>query len=274
MRAHLLQYDIAWEDREANFRTVEAMVRGADADEGDLVILPEMFDSGFSLNHETTADDRNETLGFLCALARDFGVWVHGSRTIRHCHERMARNMATVIDPEGEPVCEYAKMHPFSFGRESERFTGGRDIASYAWRPSLEQGDGADGESATVGCAICYDLRFPELFRALAAEGCEVFAIGANWPAARQDHWRTLLRARAIENQAIVFAVNRSGEDPYIKYAGGTIALDAKGEVLGELAHEPGVLSVEAPIGELREWRKTFPALQDQRLGIRTTITE
>jgi omega-amidase len=118
-----------------------------------------------------------------------------------------------------------------------------------------------------VAPAICYDLRFPELFRtATLKHHTGVFALGACWPVSRQHHWRALAIARAIENQAYMLAVNRTGRDPKLEYAGGTIAVTPKGDVLGELGPEPGVLSVPVNPREVRRWREKFPALGDVRL--------
>jgi predicted amidohydrolase len=114
--------------------------------------------------------------------------------------------------------------------------------------------------------AICYDLRFPELFRLGLLKGAEVYALGANWPDARQAHWRALLIARAIENQAFVLGVNRTGRDPHLNYAGGSIAVGPQGEVLGELAAEEAVLSVEIAPREVHAWREKFPAWKDGKL--------
>lgn len=259
MRAHLVQLDMAWELPDESFRRVEGLLDRADIGSGDLVVLPEMFATGFSLNTEVTADKGGVTLGFMQRLAEDLGCWVQGGRTVHDCHCTKADNRMSVLSPGGALVCEYTKVHPFSFGREPERFAGGDRVETWVWE--------SGGSRAVVCPAICYDLRFPELFRIGALRGAEVFALGACWPAARQSHWRALAVARAIENQGVVLAVNRTGDDPHLHYAGGTIAVDAKGEVLGELGEEPGVLSVEVDVGAVREWREVFPALRDVRLG-------
>lgn len=258
MRAHLVQMDIAWEDRPANFARVETLLDGVDVRPGDFVLLPEMFDSGFSVNVSATADKSGETLDFLRRLAEDLGVYVQGGRTVHGCGCAKAENRASVLAPNGRLVCEYSKIHPFSFGRESEAFEGGRHVETWEWR--------ADEERTLVCPAVCYDLRFPELFRIGALRGAEVLALGANWPDARQHHWRALLIARAIENQAVVLGVNRVGRDPHLNYIGGTIAVGPKGETLGELKDEEGVLSVDVDVQAVREWRRVFPALSDARL--------
>jgi len=258
MRAHLVQMDIAWEDRGENFARVERLLDGVDVRPGDFVLLPEMFDSGFSVNVSATADKTGETLDFLRRLAEDLGAYVQGGRTVQGCGCAKAENRATVLSPDGDLVCEYSKIHPFSFGRESEAFEGGRRVETWEWRSA--------GERALVCPAVCYDLRFPELFRIGALRGAEVFALGANWPDARQAHWRALLVARAVENQGVVLGVNRTGSDPHLRNIGGSIAVGPKGETLGELGDEEGVLSVDVPIAEVREWRRMFPALKDARL--------
>ncbi len=258
MRAHLVQLDIAWEQPKANFLRVETLLSTTDIQPDDLVLLPEMFATGFSLNTEVTADMQGETQEFLRNLARTHGCFVQGGRTVRTPGAAKASNLMTVANPAGEIVCEYAKIHPFSFGLEPEHFVGGERVEAWTWR--------AQSIDCAVCPAVCYDLRFPELFRIGASRGAEVFALGACWPAARQTTWRALTLARALENQACVLAVNRTGNDPHLDYTGGTIAVGPKGEVLGELDDAEGVLSIELDICALRSWREHFPALKDLRL--------
>ncbi len=286
MRAHLLQLDIAWEQPGENFRQVERLLDGVAVGAGDLVLLPEMFATGFSLNTETTADRDGATLAFLQQLAERLGCWVQGGRTVLEEGRTLADNRMSIVSPVGELTSEYTKVHPFSFGREPERFAGGERVETWVWdstpttrdaTPTTRDattttrasrvGDEARAADRAIVCpAICYDLRFPELFRIGAVRGAEVFALGACWPSARQEHWRALTIARAIENQGVVLAVNRTGNDPHLQYSGGSIAVDAKGTVLGELGAEPGVLSVAVDVRAVREWRETFPALQDVKL--------
>ncbi len=297
MRAHLVQLDVAWEAPRANFGRVADLLARATVGRGDLVVLPEMFDTGFSLNIERTSD-AGATLEFLTGLARDRALYVQGGRTVREGGSPRATNRAPVIGPDGRLIAEYAKIHPFSYGREPERFDGGAEVATYRWGRD-EQVSRCEGEQVmapatdspahlltsspahassshpltpsplhplTVCPAICYDLRFPELFRIGMLRGAEVFAIGANWPEARQAHWRALLIARAIENQAFVLGVNRTGRDPNLAYAGGSIGLGPRGEVLGELGPEEGVLSIDVDPRDVLAWREKFPAWRDARL--------
>lgn len=260
MQAHLVQMDIAWENQPANHRKVEVLLERAPTQTGDLVVLPEMFDTGFSFNLSRTADREGCTLGFLQALARNRGVTVHGSRTVLSAAGR-GLNRVTIVGPDGRVLAEYDKIHPFSLGTpsEAERFEPGTAVVTYPWT-------GPSGLTARVCPAICYDLRFPELFRRGMVMGAEVLAIGSNWPSTREMHRRALSIARAIENQALVLSVNRTGRDPSLEYAGGTLAISPRGEILGELGAEEGVLTVRADLDDLRRWRAVFPVLKDARL--------
>ncbi len=259
MRAHLVQLDIRWEDRRANFDRVEDLLNHAATSPGDLILLPEMFDSGFSLNLETTCDDRGPAAGctraFLADQAARRRCYLHAGFTAAGPDQR-GRNRAVTFSPDARTVAVYDKMHPFTYGREGERFSRGTEVVT--WDLPVA------GTTHPVCPVICYDLRFPELFRAGLARGAEVFTVIANWPAGRREHWRALAIARAIENQAIVLAVNRCGKDPFLNYLGGSLAVDAQGHVLAEADDREQVLSVEIDTERLRRWRAEFPAWRDQ----------
>jgi omega-amidase len=257
MHAHLIQLNISWENPSANFAGVEALLADAPINPGDLILLPELFDTGFSLNTAVTNDADGHTEAFLTNLAKRLSVTVQGGRTVLPAGKTHALNIMSVIDPAGLTVCTYAKIHPFSFGREPEAFAGGDEIVTYSWN-----------EKTPIRCApaICYDLRFPELFRFAVKQGAELIALGANWPSARQHHWRTMLIARAIENQAFVLGVNRTGSDPHLHYAGGSIIISPKGDILAEADNQECVLTGPIDPALVHAWRKEFPALQDARL--------
>lgn len=260
MRAHLVQADTAWEDKRENFARVSAMLESAPPAPGDLVVLPEMFDTGFSFNLSVTADRDLSTLNFLIETARSRKVYLQGARTVLG-PEGKGRNRATVIGPDGSVLCEYDKIHPFSFGRETEHFLGGDRVVTFRW------------QDAVVCPAICYDLRFPELFRRGMQLGAEVFTVPANWPAPRKVHRRALGIARAIENQAYVLCVNRVGREPQtqggggITYDGGSYAADHMGEIIADGGEGlAAIVSVQIDLAALRAWRVKFPALRDARL--------
>jgi omega-amidase len=259
MHAHLLQYDIIWEDKLANHALVSELIGSTKIKAGDLIVLPELFDVGFTLNTEVAIDIFGSTLEYLKNLANSTGCLIHGSRACKHPVLAKAINCATIAKPcEDEPICEYTKIHPFSFGRETEAYAGGDEIKTYEWTVGTQK--------LRICPAICYDLRFPELFRLGVQNGAQAFVLGANWPSHRIAHWRALCIARAIENQAFVIAVNRTGNDPHLPYCGNSIVVDPKGQVISELGDEQTVLSVEIDPKIAEDWRATFPALDDIKL--------
>jgi predicted amidohydrolase len=247
-----LQYDIVWEDKPANHTMVERMLDDMNLPAETYVVLPEMGDTGFSFNLNAIVDGR--TLPWAQSLAKSHRVWMQAGYPVREDAAGAAppgRNCATIVNPAGEIEGTYQKVHPFSYGKEGEHFTGGDRIIL------RRVGD------AIVCPLICYDLRFPELFRIAAMHGAEVFTIGANWPRERQLHWQTLLRARAIENQAYVVGVNRVGDDPKFSYAGGSMIISPTGQIIAEAGDVETVLTAELDMHALRAWRATFPALKD-----------
>ena len=132
------------------------------------------------------------------------------------------RNEAVVFNPEGKLICRYAKIHPFSFGGESKHYAPGTEIVSFQWHDFV------------AAPFICYDLRFPEVFRIATRRGAHLIAVIANWPAKRVSHWVALLQALAIENQAYVVGVNRVGNDPKLGYPGRSLIVDPQGEIVAE----------------------------------------
>ena len=140
-------------------------------------------------------------------------------------------------------------MNPFSPAGEEKHYPAGKTPVVFSigdWK---------------VSPLICYDLRFPEPFRRATAMGAELFVVIANWPIARVDHWLTLLRARAIENQAYVVGVNRSGMDPTLEYPGSSLIVGPKGETIAHAGIDPAVITAELDREELLQWRRDFPAI-------------
>lgn len=260
MRAHLLQLDIAWEDKPESRRRADALLADARVGPGDLVLLPEMFETGFSMRLEQNADD-GAGAAWLAERARRHRVTLLAGITAALPGGR-GRNRALAFSPAGDEIARYDKVHPFSFGREHERIDGGDHVVVFPWR------DASGAEVARIAPVVCYDLRFPELFRAARATGAEVFAVLANWPAERADHWRTLLHARAIENQAYVLGVNRVGADPNVKHHGGSLIVGPRGETVAEAGSAPCALSASLDLQVFREWRARFPAWADARRGL------
>src|SRR5438874_12101202 len=190
-----IQLDLAWEDRAANHAKVRALLENWPPKRDALVALPEMFASGFSMNLQRIADNEmRDTERFLCDIARQYHVFfIGGVATIGR--DGRGLNQAVAANPDGQVIARYAKLHPYSPGKEAQHYTAGGSIVTFACG------------GFTVAPFVCYDLRFPEAFRVATQRGANLIVNIANWPSPRVEHWVTLLRARAIENQAFVMGV-------------------------------------------------------------------
>jgi predicted amidohydrolase len=245
-----VQLDIRWEDRPANRDRVADLLRGQTRP-GSLIVLPEMFDAGFTMRADKAVDDDGTTDLFLGQLAREHASYVLAGHASRDGSGRPI-NQLGVYAPTGERLHQYIKTYPFSIAGEDKSYTAGPGASVI------------DIAGLKVAPAICYDLRFPELFRAGRALGAEVFVVIANWPVARVEHWLTLARARAIENQAWVIAVNRTGTDPTpLTYPGRSVVIDPQGTIVADAGATEGLLRATIDEQAVRSWREKFPVWRD-----------
>ena len=248
-----IQMDLAWEDRAENFRRASRWASLAAEGGAQLVVLPEMFATGFSMNPGVVAEPVDgPTPTFLRSLAVDLGVAVVGGY-VREMGPGFAVNVALTVDRDGATLAEYHKVHLASLLGEHEAHAAGDGP-----RPFTLDGAG-------MACFVCYDLRFPELFR-LVAEDAAVVIVIASWPDARQSHWDALLPARAIENQMFVVGVNRVGSGGGLDFAGGTTIVDPLGRVLAAGGDEEGVVSAVLDLEQVAEVRRQLPFLRDRRV--------
>ena len=249
MRIALAQTYIEWENKAANLKMMRQIVLEAKENNTDILLFPEMSFTGFSMNTQITADHDQETKQAVADLARvhrlciGFG-WVK-TQGIK------CENLYTIVDDRGETVVEYSKIHPFSYSGEDRFFTAGDSICLFEL-----------GNIRMTVC-LCYDLRFPEVFRKIGRQ-VEAVILPANWPMERRDHWNTLLRARAIENQVYVFAVNCVGDIGGKHYSGDSCVIDPLGRVLEELDGKQGILYYDLE-GDTQHYRSEFPVLDDIR---------
>lgn len=249
-----LQTDIAWHDRRLNFARAVEMLEATRPAAGALVVLPEMSMSGFSRDVDAATEGVPEAEAGLAALARNHGIAIMAGLATRH--DACGANESVTFGPDGTELARYRKLQPFSMIGEGESYPAGNSIVTFQWG------------GFTVAPFICYDLRFPELFRAAMDKGADLFAVIGNWPNRRQQHWNTLLRARAIENLAVTIGVNRAGTDPDFTYSGGSAILGPQAEVLSEAGEAPGVIRAVISPSLVADWRAHFPALRDRRRDI------
>ena len=252
MKVAAVQHDIVWEDPDANFVHLEPMVAAA-ADQGArLVVLTEMFATGFSMAAERIAEPAvgGRSAEFLAVSAAKHGVWMCGSIPERRDSGRPC-NQLVLAAPDGT-AHRYAKIHPFSYAGEHEHYEAGTATLT------------VDVGGVRVSPFVCYDLRFPEEPRSVAEE-TDLYLVVANWPAPRRRHWQVLLQARAVENQAYVVGVNRVGSGGGLDYAGDSMIVDPMGEVLASAAGGDAMLLCDVDARVVAQTRERFRFLQDRR---------
>lgn len=245
------QLDIAWEDKPKNHQRVAELLAGTDIEPGALIVLPEMFDTGFSMDVAATAQTaQRESEKFLRDTAIKYQAAVMGG-VVSPSTDNTAGNEAVVFAPDGSELARYRKQRPFSLSGEDLHYPGGKQHTLFEW------------QGVKIAPFICYDLRFPELFRTAVADGAEMIVVIACWPAVRSEHWVRLLQARAIENLALVVGVNRCGNEPNLVFDGRSSAFDQLGRFLFEANAQEQVLTACLDVDVMRAWRKKFPALRD-----------
>jgi predicted amidohydrolase len=246
-----VQLDIVWENKRANFERVRKLLQRTPPATGSLIVLPEMFATGFSMNLAVTRQEqRREDESFLAEIARAYRSTVIGG-VVSSGDGSLALNQSVAFSPRGELLARYTKIHPFTLGGESSCHAPGSEVVTFA----------ANGFH--VAPFVCYDLRFPEIFRVAALRGANLFVVIALWPVKRQQHWLTLLQARAIENQAFVVGVNRVGTEPQFHYAGRSVVIDPHGIIIADAGEQEGILTAEIDVEKANAWRRDFPALDD-----------
>ena len=223
----------------------------------DFVILPELWVQGgfaFETFPQTAQSLDGEAVTAIKSAAKEIGAWVHGGSIAEKCGDGKLRNTAFLVSPSGELVTTYSKRHLFGFsGGETTVLTAGDEIVS------------VDLPWGRAGMSICYDVRFPEFYRAQLDQGAEIFLIPSAWPERRIAHWSALTRARAIENQAFVIACNGVGVQGEVSLGGKSVVVDPWGVVLAEAGSDEEVLVVDIDPSLVATTREQFPVLKDRR---------
>lgn len=254
----LVQMDCLVGDPEANFAAAEARIAEAARRGSQLVILPELWSTAYALERapELAASlaedaDAGGWFGRFAALARTNGVWLAGS--LLEARGGRYFNCLALYGPDGRLHAAYRKMHLFRLMREEQYLAPGEEAVL------------VDAPWGRTGLAICYDLRFPELFRRYALAGARLMLIPAEWPHPRRAHWRTLLAARAIENQCFVAACNRIGTTGTNTFFGASAVVDPWGEVVVEGGEADLVLTATIDLALVDSVRQRIPVFADRR---------
>lgn len=254
----LAQIDIVWEDKNANKKICEQCVKQAADSGSDIVIFPEMTLTGFSMRVKYTGEleSNSDTLDFFSSLAKKYKIAIIFGVVFFDSNSGLGKNMAIAVDSKGVIISSYQKIHPFSLASEDRFFSSGKKLAEFnlnGWKCSL---------------AICYDLRFSELFESISNARPDIIFVIANWPQTRREHWEKLLCARALDTQSIVVGVNRVGKGNGLSYSGFSQAYEADGTLLLNAKSKKGLSIAEFDRRKTAEWRKKFPLFRDKKFHL------
>lgn len=250
--AAAIQFNVKLGDVDANLAHARAALRRAADNGAQLAVLPEMWSTGFDYRNLNKLALRTEGIvEELLDLSRSLKLVICGSMPEPNGSDKVFNTI--FLADNGLLAGTYRKIHLFSLLGEDRAFAGGDK-----WLL-------ADTTLGKIGVIICYDLRFPELSRRLALEGARVICVPAQWPKPREEHWRTLLRARAIENQLFVVAANACGIVGKLDFFGMSMIVDPKGELLASATEEECELVAPLDMEVMTGWRAQIPCFNDRR---------
>ncbi len=251
-QAACVQFDIKREELERNLNFVISSLQKLSEEEVKLVVLPELWAAKFDKEKaEKLWDFSQVALNEVSSLSKKYEMVIAGSLIEKEGSDYF--NTAYVVDALGNEIARYRKVHLFSMAGEDTYFKSGTEKVV------------VDTEVGKLGVIICYDLRFPELARGLALNGAEILVVPAQWPKARIEHWRTLVLARAIENQSFVVACNRTGLDKKEEYPGHSLIIDPWGAILSKGGEEEGFIIAEIDLDRLKSVRLTMKCFDDRK---------
>jgi predicted amidohydrolase len=246
----IAQMNIIWEDYKQNMKKVEHFIKMASGNKVELILFPEMTLTGFTMDVNKLLLSEEEVISWIKKVAIDNNVHIGLGFAIKA--DKKGENKYVIVSREGNVLIKYKKIHPFSYGGEDHKYTNGNKIFSCK----------IGGFKITP--FICYDLRFPEIFQ-IASKEAQIITVAANWPKAREEHWITLLRARAIENQCYVIGINRVGIGDGLQYNGKSVIVNPNGEILNEMNEEETLIIKDLEIEKIQEVKKIFDIKNDRR---------
>lgn len=241
-----------WEDPEKTLKKAEIFIRHAADCGAKLICFPEQFATGWDPKpHQNIQDLQGNIITTLQAWAKVYRIGIIGS--LRERHDPLPKNTAVVINREGRILAKYAKVHLFSMGHEYEGSSPGTQIGTFSF------------DTLTCGIAICYDLRFPELFGIYARKGVQAVFVPSAWPQSRIRQWELFIRARAAENQMYVIGVNTTGKTPVDQYSGASITADPHGTIVSRANDAEQLLFSDIDPGDVEKIRAEFPVEKDRK---------
>jgi omega-amidase len=249
MKISLVQFAPEWENKFESKKKTRVILKKK-SDLGEILVFPEMTLTGFSMKTAEMAEDlRGDTITFFSGIAQKNNADVFAGIIEKSGGNYF--NTLVHLDGNGKLKARYRKIHPFSYSTEDKFYRKGDKVV-------ITEVDGWK-----IGLSICYDLRFPELFRLYAKKRVDLIINIANWPETRIDHWRTLLKARAIENQCYVVGVNRVGDDLKLHYTGFSSVFDPMGKEVIAANNKEKILTAHINQNYVKEIREKLPFLND-----------
>lgn len=255
----IAQMNVATSQPEANLLKGESFIAEASRRGSDVICFPEMWTTGFNwANNERMAHEHEKVIDRVASLAKNYDIWINGSMLALNENGKVS-NTSILFSPKGERTATYRKTHLFSLFHEEQHMAAGNSLCV------------ADTPWGLTGLSICYDIRFPELFRTYALKGARIVFSPMAFPYPRLDHWKTLVRARAIENQMFMVGINQVGEEnlgplSVVTYFGDSVIIDPWGKTVVEASEtEEMLITATIDLDLADKIRSEMKVLRDRR---------
>jgi predicted amidohydrolase len=252
MKISLVSLNQVWQNKEKNLQKITKIIKYASQNKVELIAFPEMTLTGFSNDVSLLSEDEKDSFSIksFSNLAKNYNIAIIFGMISSHGNKGLNRSL--MIDKNGKIIGNYTKIHPFSFSNEDKFFISGEDLCII------------DFHEFKIGLTICYDLRFPELYSALG-KNCHIIFNIANWPKKRIDHWQTLLKSRAIENQIFIAGVNRKGVDGNnLQYQESSYCFDPSGKKINKkLSFSQKIFEIN--FEDIENYKKNFNSVKDRK---------
>lgn len=246
----IAQIDIVWESISENMKKIEEFVKEASKNKVELVLFPEMSLTGFTMDVNKLLLSEKEVMKWISQIAVDNNINIGLGFAVRV--DEKGENKYVVVSDQGDILAKYTKIHPFSYSGEEHKYYKGNEICTCKIK------------EFQMTPFICYDLRFPEIFQ-MASKRSKIITVAASWPKSREEHWITLLKARAIENQCYVIGINRIGFGDGLEYNGKSIFVSPDGKILNEVNSNEMLIIEDLKIEAIKEVKERFDIKKDRR---------
>lgn len=246
----IAQIDVIWEDAPQNMKKIESFVKEASKNSVELILFPEMVLTGFTMDVDKLVLSEEEIIKWISHIAVNNRINIGLGFAVKV--DEKGKNKYVIVSEDGKVLALYTKIHPFSYSGEDEKYYRGNEIFN------------CKVKEFQVTPFICYDLRFPEIFQ-FASKNSQVITVSASWPKSREEHWITLLKARAMENQCYIIGINRIGFGDDLEYGGKSIFVSPDGKILNEMNSREVLIIEDLKMEEIKDIKDRFDIKKDRR---------